>query len=368
MRLALAHLPGSRLAGSTLLATATLAVPTATQSGVIGWGETVTNSAWTRDRYQALAAGWEHTLGLRVDGTLVAWGDNRGNEPRTPIGQCSDIPPLPAGLTYIAASGGIRHSAALRSDGLILVWGDTQFEPWPLQLLPCVEISAGTWHTLARFTDGSVTVGGIDEPPAPALPAGVVYVEISAGGHHSLARHSDGDVVAWGCNSNGQLDVPALPPGVTYTAIAADDGNSAACRSDGRAVQWGYVQLEESEQPADPGELAYVEVAIGRWHTVLRRSDGVVVGCGGPIACPFPPPPAGLSYVRSPGDSSATVRSSRGARAPTSRTSSACPWHPRASLTSTSRRDGAWSTGCSIRGPCRPGRRSNASPHRRSTR
>src|SRR5262245_5997950 len=40
-------------------------------------------------------------------------------------------------------------------------------------------------------------------------------VAVSAGSRHSLARLSDGTVAAWGDNSLGACNVPALPPGLS---------------------------------------------------------------------------------------------------------------------------------------------------------
>ena len=55
----------------------------------------------------------------------------------------------------------------------------------------------------------------------PALPPGLTYVEVAAGTYHTVARLSDGSVVAWGSNVDGECNVPALPPGLTYVGVAA---------------------------------------------------------------------------------------------------------------------------------------------------
>src|SRR5438874_11198116 len=63
----------------------------------------------------AVAAGQYHSLALRRDGTVVAWGCG-ANAP----GQCS-VPTGLSGVTAIAA--GTDHSLALRSDGTVVAWG-----------------------------------------------------------------------------------------------------------------------------------------------------------------------------------------------------------------------------------------------------
>ncbi len=54
-----------------------------------------------------------HSLGLKSDGTIVAWGDND-------YGQC-DVPAPNA--DFVAVAAGWWHSLGLKSDGTIVAWG-----------------------------------------------------------------------------------------------------------------------------------------------------------------------------------------------------------------------------------------------------
>ena len=65
----------------------------------------------------------------------------------------------------------------------------------------------------------------------PALPAGLTYVEIAGGTFHSLARRSDGSIVGWGANAHGQCDAPALPLGTVYVEVSAAGSHTAARRA-----------------------------------------------------------------------------------------------------------------------------------------
>lgn len=61
----------------------------------------------------AIAAGKNHMLALKSDGTVVAWGLNTS-------GECN----VPAGLANVVAiSGGFHYSIALKADGTIIDWG-----------------------------------------------------------------------------------------------------------------------------------------------------------------------------------------------------------------------------------------------------
>ncbi|NBP51171.1 MAG: hypothetical protein EBU70_08340 [Actinobacteria bacterium] len=60
------------------------------------------------------AGGMSHSVALRDDGTVVAWGDDS-------LGQCA----VPTGLWDVRqVAAGARHSMALGNDGTVLVWGD----------------------------------------------------------------------------------------------------------------------------------------------------------------------------------------------------------------------------------------------------
>ena len=86
------------------------------QSSVRGWGSIVFDSDWSdATDFVQVECGALHTVALRADGSVVAWGDNA-------YGQC-DVPALPAGLTYVEVAASMTHSAARRSDGSVICWG-----------------------------------------------------------------------------------------------------------------------------------------------------------------------------------------------------------------------------------------------------
>jgi len=110
----------------------------------------------------------------------------------------------------------------------VLAWGLDDHGQCDVPALPagvtCLELAAGTWHSLARLSDGSILAWGDNwagQRNVPPLPAGVEYVEVDAGTFHSVARRSDGALVAWGSNTYGQCDVPEVPRGVAWLEVAA---------------------------------------------------------------------------------------------------------------------------------------------------
>src|SRR5262249_5359698 len=79
----------------------------------------------------AVAAGFNHNLALKADGTVLAWGSNFLGPLARPNILFSDVPVQVTGLGpgsgVIAISGGGEHSLALKGDGSVMAWGGNSF-------------------------------------------------------------------------------------------------------------------------------------------------------------------------------------------------------------------------------------------------
>jgi hypothetical protein len=105
----------------------------------------------------AIAGGDSHSLALKSDGTVVAWGYNTD-------GQCS----APAGLSgVVAIAGGNMHSLALKSDGTAVTWGNNSYGQQ--------NVPAGLKVTLTGLTRCTFDVKPYDYGPITVqVPAGAV--------------------------------------------------------------------------------------------------------------------------------------------------------------------------------------------------
>src|SRR5205823_376760 len=92
----------------------------------------------------AIAAGGYHSLAVKNDGIVVAWGDNSQN-------QCG-APPSLTGV--VAVAGGGSHSLALKADGSVAAWGNAFSAQCDVPALSnAVAVAAGESHSIV-LVDG----------------------------------------------------------------------------------------------------------------------------------------------------------------------------------------------------------------------
>ncbi|MEV6978767.1 hypothetical protein [Kitasatospora sp. NPDC093806] len=310
----------------------------------------------------AVAAGLLHSVALRSDGTVVSWGYNQEGQLGdgttgtriTPTRVCAvgRTAPCTAYLDdVVAVAAGEFHSMALRADGTVVAWGlnssgqlgdgSTDSSPVPVEVRTggVVAISAGAGHSLALTTDGFVQAWGSNShgqlgdggTTDRSLPYTVCLDDfcdprdqvtaIAAGGDRSVALRHEGRVMAWGENTFGQLGdgtttdrtlpvwvcaTGASAPCETsatilggVTAIASGQGHTLALRSDGTLRSWGingYGQLGDGTStdrstpvrvcagnataPCDTFQSGIGAIAAGFEFSLALKSDGGVRAWG----------------------------------------------------------------------------------------
>jgi alpha-tubulin suppressor-like RCC1 family protein len=276
-----------------------------------------------------VAAGNSFGLALKSDGTVWSWGDNFSGQLGT--GDKSNTVAVPVRIDgisgVIAVAAGSEHGLALKKDGTVWVWGNNQYgqlgdndadSDVPIQienLTGVIAIAASCNHNLALKQDGTVWSWGWNftgqlghdyrgeksdfndfDPPKQIKDLNGV-IAISAGGSHSLALKRDGTVWSWGNNGFGQLgngnyDITASPIQVTaitdVTVIIAGAEHSMALKHDGSLWVWGNNedgQLgngsgKDSNLPLlVPGLNGVIAIAASG-HVLAVKSDGTVWGWG----------------------------------------------------------------------------------------
>lgn len=269
----------------------------------------------------AVAAGLNHTVALRKDGTIWTWGDNRYGQ----LGNGSrdagyGHPVKVAGLDgVVSVAAGERHSLALKEDGTVWSWGDNEHcqlgdatgvvghtEPIMVNGLEGITaIAAGDYFSVALKDDGTLwyfgdsffgggTNGGIWHDFArPHQVEGVSDVVSFACGRRTIvALKEDGTVWCWGDNSQGQLgngsydshnEPIAVPDLYDVTAVAAGEKFTMALKSDGTVWGWGTLYIaggENLQRRNRPEKLAglsgVANIKAGYWLGLALKRDGTV--------------------------------------------------------------------------------------------
>jgi len=249
--------------------------PAAQASEILTWGHTsyynpnvpagLTNAV-------KLGGGFFHTLALKADGSVAAWG----------VGRSGAAEITPAGLSNVVeVAGAIYHSLVLQSNGSVFAWGAYSGTNGPVGLSNVVAIAAGGYHNLAIKADGTLAEwGDMANPPADFMGA----IAVACGGSHSLALQADGKVFVWGNNSFGQTNMPHdLTNGV---AIAAGGNHSVVLKADGQVVAWGNNSRGQTNVP--PGLSNVVALAAGNEFCVALKEDGTVVPWGDYVGTNIP--------------------------------------------------------------------------------
>ena len=210
------------------------------QSNVVEWGRStaaVTNYFPSGlDGVTFMAGGYDHALAIRQGGHLVAFGSNYQGEGVIPI----DL----ANVAVGAVGAGQYHSIELKTDGTVVAWGGNgAWTNVPPGLSNAVAVAAGGYHCLALKEDGTVFAWGNNSDGQTNVPADLLgVVAVSAGDRHSMALKADGTVVTWGRTNEGQCNIPA---GMSNVVAIAAGGNHRLALVEPLSLQvTGRVSLE----------------------------------------------------------------------------------------------------------------------------
>lgn len=267
----------------------------------------------------AVAAGLGFNLAVLADGTVAAWGSNTYGQLGNGTNADAHSPVLVKSENGLGILGGITavsagvHSLALRADGTLRAWGynyygelgdgTTDYRNLPVAsecMTGVARIAAADYHSLATGTNACAAVserlscwgyggnGGLGDntlldQSRPVHAQDLTNVQYIAGGaDFSVAVRSDGTVWTWGLNTYGQIgngtttDAP-IPVEVTgptgVVKVAAGFSHTLALESDGTVWAWGANDVGQLGDGTGLDQLSPVVVSG-------LPADVVTIACG----------------------------------------------------------------------------------------
>lgn len=222
-------------------------------------------------------------LGLKADGSLVAWSPYSGAEESVPV----EIAAEPAAAISTVAS----QRFVLSRTGVVRGWSSTG--PFAsLLTVPAAaqsgvaSVETGGYHQLALKGDGSVVAWGDNGQGQTTVPASALtgVVAVAAGRFHSVALRADRTLVFWGRGyTNTGLPAYEYRAPKPVAKIAAGEDTTAVLFTDGELVMFGYWSSSQSNlvynQPAT-ARADVADVAFGYSHVSVLKTDGTLLSWG----------------------------------------------------------------------------------------
>jgi RNA polymerase sigma factor (sigma-70 family) len=220
--------------------------------------------------WKSISAGDDHSLAIKSDGTLWAWGANYSYQlgDGTKITRPTPVPSIPGNDWQQAAAGG-NNSYALKHDGTLWAWGSN----WGGQL------------GFAPIPGNSEVTG------ATQVGTSTNWTKIWAGSIQTIGLQADGSLWFWGSLTGDSSDTNRFR---VPTRISSDNNWVDACfgyftmfaiKADGTLWSWGREANYYTGRPEDNGNPTPRQIGTatdwvscasspGCFYHLLTKKDG----------------------------------------------------------------------------------------------
>jgi len=237
---------GGQIGDNTVVAKSSPQMVGSSIPSIVNVPTIIGNSSWT-----SVSAGGSHSMAIRSDSTLFAWGRNTegqlGLTDASTVGDgISRSSPVQVGLSpggvtagissWTSVSTGLNHTMALRVvDGALFTWG--------------------------FGTTGQLGSTALTSRSSPVQVGSISWTSISSGASTGVAIDNTNNIYTWGLGTSGQLG-----------------DNTGVTKSTPTKV--GTLASTMEYSPIQVGSNSWINVSAGGSHTVGIKSDNTVFAWG----------------------------------------------------------------------------------------
>ena len=264
-----------------------------------------------------IAAGANHSLSVKSDGTMWSWGYNGNGQvgDGTVVSRSSPVQ-IGALTNWSQADGGSTFSSSIKTDGTLWTWGKNNagslginitggYRSSPVQvgaLTTWSFVACGDDQIAAISTSGSLWTWGsningalgqnisVSVYRSSPVQVGALtdWLQVSGGGNHTATVKTNGTLWAWGRNAQGQVgdgtvvnrsspvQIGAL---TTWAKVGCGSIHTAAIKTDGTLWVWGFNTNGRLGDGTTVSRSSPVQVgALTNWsNVVLGSGSGIAI-------------------------------------------------------------------------------------------
>jgi alpha-tubulin suppressor-like RCC1 family protein len=232
--------------------------------------------------WKEISAGSSHSLSIKNDGTLWAWGGNSGNFQSGVLGINSVVnqsSPTQVGIltNWKQVNAGAYNSFSVKNDGTLWTWGRG-----------AVSIFGG----LLGLNDNSLRSSPVQ------IGISTDWKEVSVRSLHTHVIKDNGSLWSWGVNTDGRLGLndtisrssPTQVGSLTdWKQVSAGGFHTNAIKPDGTLWGWGlgsagrhgHNDVVSRSSPTQVGSLTdWKQVSVGRDHSIAVKNTGTLWAWG----------------------------------------------------------------------------------------